>query len=509
MPAVLNDTPGDRFMEEIKQKKDKWEDVAREAVKTAGSGWEEHNEFLTKDGLIYVPADEALRHRIFKAHHDNYLAGHPGQYRTAELITRNYYWPTVLKETKGYVAACPTCQRTKIFPAKPRGPLHPNAVPEKPWQYISIDLIVKLPESNGYDSIAVIVDRLSKAIRVLPCTEHISAEGIARLYRDHVWKDYGLPEIVISDRGQIFVGHFMRDLLKLLGVKSNASTAYHPQTDGQTERVNQEIEQYLRVFTNFMQDDWSDWLAMAEFSYNDKIHTTTGFTPFYTMLGFHPRKGTEPRMEVPTEAADNFAKRMQLVREEAAASMRVAQDTMKRFYDRKRGEDPGYKPGDEVYLSGKNLTTHRPMKKLDDKRHGPFKVVRKVGALSYELNLPATWKVHPIFNTVFLKPWIPPVAEHQKAVPPPPPDVVDGVDLYEVGEVLNIKQRRKDLRYYIRWEGYPKEEYTWEPRHHLVGAEDAIAEYYKKNPWAPREIPNGKGGWKLERPPSRSKKKQH
>jgi hypothetical protein len=148
---------------------------------------------------------------------------------------------------------------------------------------------------NRFDSIAVIVDRLSKAIRVLPCMEHISGKGIARRYRDHVWKDYGLPEVVISDQGQIFVGHFMQDLLKLLGVKSNASTTYHPQTDNQTEWVNQEIEQYLQVFTNFMQDDWADWLSLAELSYNNKVHTTTGFSPFYTMLGFHPRKGTEPR----------------------------------------------------------------------------------------------------------------------------------------------------------------------------------------------------------------------
>jgi hypothetical protein len=122
---------------------------------------------------------------------------------------------------------------------------------------------------------------------------------------------------------------------------------------------------------------------------------------------------------------------------------------MKRFYDQKRGEDPGYKPGDEVYLSGKNLTTHRPMKKLDDKRHSPFKVVCKVGSPSYKLKLPNTWKVHPVFNTVFLKLWVPPVAEHQKAVPLPPPDVVDGVDLYEVGEVHNQSLR------------YPNEEYTW------------------------------------------------
>jgi hypothetical protein len=107
-----------------------------------------------------------------------------------------------------------------------------------------------------------------------------------------------------------------------------------------------------------MQDDWSDWLAMAEFSYNDKVHTMMGFSPFYIMLGFHLQKGTELRVEVLTEAADNFAKHMKLVREEAAASMRVVQDTMNQFYDRKWGEDPGYKPGDEVYLLGKNLTTH-------------------------------------------------------------------------------------------------------------------------------------------------------
>lgn len=308
MPAVLDDTLGDRFMEEIKQKKDLWEAGVKEVLGKDDSRWEEHNRFLMKDRLIYVPLDEALCHRILKAHHNNHLAGHPSQYRTAELVTHNYYWPTVLKETKKYVAACPTCQHTKIFPTKPRGPLHPNAMPEWPWQFISIDLIVKLLESNRFDSIAVIVDCLSKAIRVLPCTEHISSKGIARLYWDHIWKDYRLPEVVISDRGQIFVGHFMQDLLKLLGIKSNVSTAYHPQTDGQMERVNQEIEQYLQVFTNFMQDDWADWLSLAEFSYNDKVHTMTGFSPFYTMLGFHMQKGTEPRLEVPTEAADNFAK---------------------------------------------------------------------------------------------------------------------------------------------------------------------------------------------------------
>jgi transposase InsO family protein len=150
-----------------------------------------------------------------------------------------------------------------------------------------------------------------------------------------VWKDFGLPEVVISDQGMQFVGHFMRDLLKLLGIKSNTSTAYHPQTDGQTEHVNQNIEQYLRVFTNFLQDNWADWLTLAEFNHNDQVSKTTGFSPFFVTMGFHPRKGTEPRLKVPTEDATKFATRILKVREEAGAAMLAVQETMKRFYDAK------------------------------------------------------------------------------------------------------------------------------------------------------------------------------
>jgi hypothetical protein len=159
---------------------------------------------------------------------------------------------------------------------------------------------------------------------------------------------------------------------------------------------------------------------MAEFSYN-KVHINTGFSPFYTMLGFHLRKGTEPRVAVPTEATTDFAKHMQLVQEEAAAAMHVAQDTMKRFYDAKRQEDPDYQPGDKVYVSGKNFMTHQPTKKFEDRRYGPFTVARKVDAISYELKLPDSWRVHPVFNTIFLRPWVPPVAEHQQVAPPLPP----------------------------------------------------------------------------------------
>ncbi len=166
------------------------------------------------------------------------------------------------------------------FPAKPSGYLQPNKIPLKPWEDISIDLITGLPESNTFNTIVVIVDRFSKMIKLIAATDHISSEGIARVYRDHVWKDHGIPERIISDRGSVFVSRFMDALHKLIGSKAATSTAYHPQTDGQTERINQEVEHYLRTYTNDEQDDWSEWLSRAEYTHNNRIHSATRILPF-------------------------------------------------------------------------------------------------------------------------------------------------------------------------------------------------------------------------------------
>jgi len=181
---------------------------------------------------------------IIRNHHDEPISGHPGRFKTVKLVTRNYWWPAIVSDVRKYVEGCEHCQRTKNFPAKPRGLLSPNRIPERNWQWISVDLITQLPPSLGYDAILVIVDRLSKLIRLAATNGGVTSEGIARLFRDKVWKDFGLPEGILSDQGSQFVSNFMRDLNKLLGIQTNISTAYHPQTDGQTERVNQEIEQY-------------------------------------------------------------------------------------------------------------------------------------------------------------------------------------------------------------------------------------------------------------------------
>lgn len=180
------------------------------------------------------------------------------------------------KDIKAYVHACKTCQWTKSSNQAKAAPLHPNEIPSWPWMHISVDMITGLPESNGYDMIIMIIDCFCKEIIPVACTATLSSEGWAKILRDKVYAWHGMPQIVISDCGPQFMSCFMKDLYALLHIKSNASTAFHPQTNGQTERANQEIEKYLRLFVNYAQNDWAEWLALAEFTHNNRVHSATG-----------------------------------------------------------------------------------------------------------------------------------------------------------------------------------------------------------------------------------------
>jgi len=164
----------------------------------------------------------------------------------------------------------------------------PNSIPEKSWTHISADFITKLPLGQGYDSILVVVDWLTKMVHFIPTIEKTSAEGLARLFRDNVWKLHGLPESIILDRGPQFAAGLIKELNQMLEIKSKLSTAFHPQTDGQTERVNQELEQYLRMFIDHRQEQWPEWLGTAEFVYNNKAYSSTRTLPFKANYGKIP-----------------------------------------------------------------------------------------------------------------------------------------------------------------------------------------------------------------------------
>ena len=248
-------------------------------------------------------------------------------------------------------------------------------------------MIGPLPRSNGMDAIVVIVDRFTKMIRLKAVTTSISSEGIAKIYRDEIWKIHGVPRTILSNRGPQFASKFMEDLTKVLGTKRKLSMAYYPQTDGQTERINQEIGTFLRHYVNYKQDDWTEWLAMAEFIYNDKKHMATGRTPFELNFGRHPWKGDLMiQMEIPR--VEEFTRNIEESWKHAVQAMEEAQKNMKRQFNKKRRNPQGLKVGDHVWLENKNIQSNQPLKKLDNKRYRPFKILKDIGLGAFQLELP-------------------------------------------------------------------------------------------------------------------------
>lgn len=453
----------------------------------------DHNKwFIEKEGQVYykgklyIPKNLKTRAELIFENHDTVLAGHPGQYKMFELISRNVWWPGMLKDVTCYVKGCEKCQRTKINREARHVPLNPNLIPIQPWDKITVDMIGHLPKSKGYDVILVVVEWMGKMIHVLPTSVELTSEGLAKLYRDHIWKDFGLPKKVTSDRGPQFNSNFINNMCNILGMSQNLSTAYHPQTDGQMEKMNQEIEQYLHLFVNHHQSDWADWLSLAEFQYNDKIHSATGQTPFYVNYGRHPWKGDMVTIEGKNKSVANFTSRIKAIREEVVLALQHAMQKMKEQYDQNKKPSRKYNMGDKVWLEATNLKTDQPMKKLDNKHFGPFQIIKQVGAGSYELDIPKTWKmVHPVFNETLLSPYHKAHYQIQHKEILPPLEIIDGNKEYEVEEVLDSRNRRGITKYLVHWKGYPREERMWEPAENMKHAKKLI-EFYRihpKKPW--------------------------
>ena len=253
MYEVVVEGPEVELVEKIKKARSKDEDVVRvvEEMKKArikelqGNEWKIEGDLVLKEGKIYVLKDEELRAEVVQLHHDVPAAGHGGRWKTVELVTRNYWWPGVTRDVGKYVEGCDLCQRMKNRTEEPAGKLKLSEVPQKTWSHLTVDFITKLPVVAGKDAVLVVCDQLSKMTHFVATTEGTLVEGLARLFRDNVWKLHGLPESVVSDRGPQFAAELTKELNRMLGIKMKLSTAFHPQTDGQMERMNQELEQYL------------------------------------------------------------------------------------------------------------------------------------------------------------------------------------------------------------------------------------------------------------------------
>ena len=265
------------------------------------------------------------------------------------------------------------------------GKLKLSEVLEKPWTHLMVDFITKLPVVAGKDAILVVCDRLSKMAYFVATTEGTSAEGLARLFRNNVWKLHELPESIVLDRGPQFAVELMRELNKMLGIEIRLSIVFYPQMDGQIEQMNQKLEQYLRFFVEHRQKDWPEWLA-SEFAVNNKVHMAMKVSPFMANYERELRTRRDIRKKGKVEKAMEFVERMKQVQEEAGVSLKKTQEDIKRQADKRSKETKDWKKGDRVLLSTKDLVFKEgPVRKLVDQFVGPYTIEEVVSTNTVKL----------------------------------------------------------------------------------------------------------------------------
>lgn len=473
-----------KFAEKIlkAQKQDKYVEILKKR-----NYFSIENEFLCYKGLLYVPDSDNLRLDVLKSVHDSSSFEHFGYHKTFELVNRYYWWPGLGKFVKDYVSSCHICSRGKDSHEKAYTFLQPLQIPSASWTSISWDFITELPKSaKGNDRILTIVDRFSKEAHFIPCSSNLTAETLANLFLANVYRIHGLPSEIISDRDTLFTSKFWKAFTELLGMKPRMSTAFHPQTEGQSERVNAIIKQYLRMNCDYLQTDWEEHLSLAEVAYNNSLHSSTGSSPWFATKGFHPRVVSSfepsPKTSIPIKAQD-FADKINKLHQELIENIKKPQQTQRDYYDEKKQEGPSYKKGQKVWLSSKNLKTLRPSKKLSERFLGPFPIAKVLSRQAIRLTLPPSMKCHPVFHTSLIRP-ITESSIPNRHQPPPPPIIVEDENKYEVEKILDSRRYRRKLQYLIRWKGYESDEDSWEPVENLKKVKRSIEEFHRQNPSA-------------------------
>ncbi|KAJ4699844.1 Ty3/gypsy retrotransposon protein [Melia azedarach] len=394
------------------------------------------------------------------------------------------------EDVEAYVRTCLVCQQDKIEQRASGGLLEPLPIPERPWESVSMDFITSLPKSEGYGSIIVVVDRFSKYAVFMAAPADCTAEEAAKLFLKHVVKLWGVPNNIVSDRDPRFTGKFWSELFKMLGTDLNFSTSFHPQSDGQTERVNALLELYLRHYVSANQKDWAKLLDVAQFSYNLQRSEATNKSPFEIVLGRQP---TTPHAlassyDGRSPGAFKFAKAWHEQADLARAYLDKAAKKMKKWADKKR-RDVEFQEGDLVMvklLPQQFKSLRKVHKGLVRRYEGPFPIVKKVGKVSYRVLLPPKLKIHPVFHVSMLKPYHgdeedPSRGESKRA----PTAVVTSFDK-EVECILADRRVRKRgvpnyNEYFVKWKGLPESEATWEHEDTLWQFQDHIRKFREED----------------------------
>lgn len=425
--------------------------------------------FSLKDGLIrfkqwiWVGNNTTLQQQLIKAFHSSPLGGYSGIPATIKRLQQFFAWPGLKTHVDQYVRSCPTCQQAKVERVRYLGLLQPLSTPTAAWQVISLDFIEGLPLSHGYDCIMVVVDLFSKYNHFIGLKHPFTALSVAKQFMLHVYKLHGLPTAMVSDQDRIFTSRLWQELFHLAGVELRMSSAYHPQSDGQTERVNQCMETFLCCFANATPSKWFDYLHLAEFWYNTSWHSSLKQTPFFVLYGQTPRQlGLESSATCSVTSLDEWLNQKTVMQALIQHHLARAQNRMKMQAD-KHHTERALDVGTWVYVKHQpyvqTSVAARANQKLSYRFFGPYLITAKVGSVAYKLQLPSSSTIHPVFHVSQLKATVP---VNQSASPLP--DSLDGLQVPQCILQKRVASLGSEVRLQalVQWSGLPASLATWE-----------------------------------------------
>lgn len=402
---------------------------------------------------------------IMKEYHDSPVGGHSGELKTYLRIASDWFWQGMRKDVSKYVRECVTCQQNKSSNQQPAGLLQPLPVSGQVWDHITMDFVEGLTRSKGFDTILVVVDRLSKYAHFIKLKHPFSALTVATEFVHGIVRLHGFPISIISDRDHIFMSLFWKELFRLQGTTLKRSSAYHPQTDGQSEVVNKCLETYLRCFASGHPHTWAQWISWAEFWYNTSPHVSLNMSPFQVLYGREPphllRLGTG---HTPIDSVEETLQARDAILDELKLHILRAQQIMKQSADNHRRELV-LQVGEYAYLKlqpyRQKSLARRPFEKLAARYYGPYEVLERIGGVAYKLALPDTSKIHPVFHISQLK-RANGDTQVNKTIPP---QIHSDLELVVESEMLlAVRNAGPDnhLEVLVKWKELPEFEATWE-----------------------------------------------
>jgi transposase InsO family protein len=464
------------------------------------------NDQIYRRNQILVPEYEPLRTHILQQLHDSPTLGHPGRDALASAIRREFFWPGLTADAARFVRNCDVCGRTRIWRER-EGLLKPLEIADRPWRHLTMDYIVELPPGlkTGARNILVVVDRLTRGLILTP-VKNLTAGGLAEAFLSSVIAHHGIPDSIVSDRGSQFVSRFWKTLCNTAGIELKPSTAYHPQTDGLSERSIQSVKDFIRKMINSptvlkpefrAPGAWELWLPMAQLAANNRTNST-GFSPFSLMHGAEarieidlPSSRTQRWEPAPERAGKELMERMKCMWDLAQASLAAAQEYQEKASNRHRKPASAYKVGDFVWLSQKN----RPSEGKWQPRQEKHQILEVLGSHNYKLDTPKG--IHDIFHTDLLRPagsdpFPSQAIDATQEEPEEKEEILEGADVFDVEAILEERRKGRGHQVLVKWIGF--EEPTWEPRERLTKTQAYVEWRRRDRPAAVENSNRGEGG---------------